>query len=71
MPTPDTILNELKNVPLDKLKDLYSIIHSLQTNTKKSGKTNRKILSFAASFGDISESDFKRIKGLEIANWLK
>jgi hypothetical protein len=58
MPTLNTILNELKNVPVDKLEDLYSIIHSLRTNTKKADKANKEILSFAGSFGDISESDY-------------
>lgn len=38
MPTLDTILKELKNVPVDRLKDLYSIIHSLRANTKKTDK---------------------------------
>lgn len=58
MPTLNAILNELKNVPVDKLEDLYSIIHSLRTNTKKADNANKEILSFAGSFGDISESDY-------------
>ncbi|HET7117558.1 MAG TPA: hypothetical protein VFI29_13765 [Hanamia sp.] len=58
MPTLDTILKELKNVPVDKLEDLYSIIHSLRTNTRKVDKVNQEILSFAGSFGDMSESDY-------------
>lgn len=58
MPTINTILNELKNVPVDKLEDLYSIIHSLRTDIKKTDIKNQEILSFAGSFGDISESDY-------------
>lgn len=58
MPTLNTILKELKNVPLDRLEDLYSIIHSLQVNTKKSEKQSKKILSFAGAFGDMSEKDY-------------
>ncbi len=58
MPTLNTILKELKNVPVDRLEDLYSIIHSLRANTKKSDKTNKKILSFAVSFGDMTEKDY-------------
>jgi hypothetical protein len=58
MPTLNTILSELKNVPVDKLEDLYSIIHSLQTNTKKADKANKEILSFAGSFGDLSKNDY-------------
>ena len=62
MSTLNTILNELKNVPADKLEDLYSIIHSLSANAKKAGKANQEILSFAGSFGDISSdyNDFVR-----------
>lgn len=58
MPTLNTILKELKNVPVDKLEDLYSIIHSLRANTKKPDTTNEKILSFAGSFSDMSETDY-------------
>jgi hypothetical protein len=58
MLTLNTILKELKNVPVDRLEDLYSIIHSLRANTKKSEKTSKKILSFAGSFGDMSASDY-------------
>jgi hypothetical protein len=58
MLTLNTILKELRNVPVDRLEDLYSIIHSLQANTKKSGKTSKKILSFAGSFADMSDKDY-------------
>lgn len=58
MPTLNTILKELKNVPVERLEDLYSIIHSLQANTKKSDKRSKEILSFAGTFGDMSENDY-------------
>lgn len=58
MLTLNTILKELKNVPVDRLEDLYSIIHSLQANTRKSDKTSSQILSFAGSFGDMTENDY-------------
>jgi hypothetical protein len=51
-------MKELKNVPVDRLEDLYSIIHSFRANTKKSNRTSKKILTFAGSFGDMSEKDF-------------
>ncbi|HRQ50398.1 MAG TPA: hypothetical protein PLR74_07680 [Agriterribacter sp.] len=59
MPTLNTILKELKNVPVDRLGDLYSIVHSLRANTKKSGNTAKKILSFAGAFEGMSEKDYK------------
>ena len=58
MPTINAILKELKNVPVDKLEDLYSIIHSLQTNIKKTDTKNQEILSYAGAFGDMSKSDY-------------
>lgn len=58
MLTLNTILKELKNVPVDRLEDLYSIIHSLRANTKKSDKRSKKILSFAGAFGDMSEEGY-------------
>jgi hypothetical protein len=58
MLTLNTILKELKNVPVDRLADLYSIIHSLRANTKKTVKTSKKILAFAGSFNDMSENDY-------------
>lgn len=58
MPTINAILKELKNVPVEKLEDLYSIIQSLRTNSKKTDTKSRKILSYAGSFGDMSKGDY-------------
>lgn len=58
MLTLNTILEELKNVPVNRLKDLYSIIHSLGVDTDKTEKSSNKILSYAGSFGDMSDKDF-------------
>ncbi len=58
MLTLNTILKELKSVPIDRLEDLYYIIHSFQTNAKKSDHISKKILSFAGSFSDMSEEDY-------------
>jgi hypothetical protein len=58
MPTINTILEELKNVPVEKLEDLYSIIHSLRTNIKKTDTKSQEILSYAGTFGDMSKSDY-------------
>lgn len=62
MLTLNTILKELKNVPVDRLEDLYSIIHSLRANTKKSDKRSKRILSFAGSFGDMTETDYNDLR---------
>ena len=59
MLTLNTIIKDLKNVPVDRLEDLYSIIHSLQANNRKSDNRSKKILSFAGSFSDMTDRDFK------------
>lgn len=70
MLTFNTILKELKNVPVDRLEDLYSIIHSLRADTKKSDKNSKNIMSFAGSFGEMSENDYgdflKQTEGIRI-----
>lgn len=58
MLTLKTILKELKNVPVNRLEDVYYVIHSLRANTKKSDSTSKKILSFAGAFGDMTEKDY-------------
>lgn len=58
MPTLNTILKELKNVPVNRLEDLYSIIRSLRANTEKSGEKSKKILSFAGSFADMDDTEY-------------
>lgn len=58
MLTLNTILKELRDVPVNRLEDLYSIIHSLRVDTKKSDVTRRKILSYAGSFEQMSQKDY-------------
>ena len=58
MLTLNTILKELKNIPINRLQDLYSIIHSLKADTVKNEKSAKEILSFAGSFGDMSDNDY-------------
>ncbi len=58
MLTLNTILKELKNIPADRLKDLYSIINSLKANKKKPASNRKKILSFAGCFSDMTEEDY-------------
>lgn len=59
MLTINTILRELKNVPVGKLEDLYSIIRSFGANTKKSASSSKEILSFAGSFSDMTNNDYQ------------
>lgn len=56
--TLNTILEELNDVPEDKLSELHNFINSLKISTKKSEKKRKKILSFAGAFNDISQNDY-------------
>lgn len=58
MMTIDTIVKELRDVPVDRLDELYSIIHSFRMNSKGSDKKSKEILSFAGAFADMSEKDY-------------
>ena len=69
MLTYNTILKELKDVPVERLKELYDFIHSLNTKTKKSNNTRKKILSFGGSFSDMTSKDYKEF--VKETNWTK
>lgn len=52
------ILTELKDVPPERLEEVYNVVHSLSTTSKKQPSSAEKILSFAGSFSDIPEDDY-------------
>ncbi|HEY5462276.1 MAG TPA: hypothetical protein VIJ95_03395 [Hanamia sp.] len=56
--TLNTILEELNDVPVDKLGELHIFINSLKINTEKSEKKRKEILSFAGAFNDMSQNDY-------------
>lgn len=59
MLTYNTILEEIKDVPLDKLEDLHAYINTLTTTENKSEILKKKILSFSNTFKDMDEAEFK------------
>lgn len=58
MPTLNNILKEIKDVPVNRLEELYQLIHSLTPKTKSTDAFRKKILSFAGSFSDMSSKDY-------------
>lgn len=58
MLTYNTIIKELKDVPVDRLEELYHFAHSLNPKVKKSASLRKKILSFGGSFSDMSTKDY-------------
>ena len=58
MLTLNNILKEIKDVPLNRLEELYQLIHSLTPKTKPTAALRKKILSFGGAFSDMSSKDY-------------
>ena len=58
MLTLNTILKEIKDVPVNRLEELYEFVHSLTPKTKQTESLRKKILSFGGSFSDLSDKDY-------------
>ena len=57
----NTILKEMKDVPVSRLEELYQFVHSLTPATKATrndAELRKKILSFAGAFSGMSKADF-------------
>jgi hypothetical protein len=53
-----TILDEIKEVPVSRLEELYQFVHSLTPKTKQSEASRKKILSFGGAFRDMSRKNY-------------
>ena len=60
MLTFNTILKEMKDIPVDRLEEVYQLIHSLNPNKKQYAISGlrKKIISFAGVFSDLSSKDY-------------
>lgn len=58
MLTLDNILREIKDVPVNRLEELYQLVHSLTPKTKQTETIRKKILSFGGAFSDLSNEDY-------------
>jgi hypothetical protein len=58
MLTFNTILKEIKDVPVNRLEELYQFVISLTPKAKKSEALRKKILSFGGAFSDMSSKDY-------------
>ncbi|MBP9185947.1 MAG: hypothetical protein KBE91_07790 [Bacteroidia bacterium] len=59
MLTLNNILKEIKDVPVNRLEELYQLIHSLTPKTNKTDNSREKILSFGGAFSDMSDEDYE------------
>jgi hypothetical protein len=58
MLTINTILKEIKEVPVNRLQELYEFVHSLTPKSKKDENLRKKIISFGGAFKDMSNTDY-------------
>ncbi len=58
MLTLNTILKELKDVPVNRLEELYQFVHSLTPKNKQTEGLRKKIISFGGAFSDMSNKDY-------------
>lgn len=58
MSTLNTIIKEMKDIPVHRLEELYQFIQALTPKTKHSDSIRKKILSYGGSFSDMSDSDY-------------
>ena len=54
----NNILKEIKEIPSNRLDELYEFVHSLNPKVKKSDTMRKKILAFAGIFSDMSDKDY-------------
>ena len=59
MITYNAILKEIKEVPIDKLDELYQLICSFTPKKKRKKSSHKEIMSFAGAFSDMSEKDYE------------
>lgn len=58
MLTINTIIKELKDVPVNRLEELYQFVHSMTPKTKQTESLRKKIISFGGAFSDMSNKDY-------------
>lgn len=58
MLTINTILNEINDVPVSRLQELYQFIHTLTPNKIQDETKREKILLYGGVFNDMSSKDY-------------
>ena len=54
----NTIFKEIKDIPSDRLEELYSYIHTLNPKVKKTDNLRKEILSFAGILAAMNKSEY-------------
>lgn len=58
MLTINTILEEIKDVPINRLKKLFQYVSTLKSKTLPTESLRKKILSYGGSFKDLNNKDY-------------
>lgn len=58
MLTINTILKEIKDVPVNRLEELYEFVHALTPSAKQKEASRKKILSFGGAFSDMGKKEY-------------
>nr|MBK9649929.1 hypothetical protein [Bacteroidota bacterium] len=56
--TINAIVKKMKEVPVERLEELYQIVNSLTPTAAKNETVRKKILSFGGTFSDMSNADY-------------
>ncbi len=59
MRTLNAIIKELKDLPPNRLEELYQYVHALNPKKKMDKEIREKIMSFAGSFSDMTDKDYQ------------
>ena len=58
MVTINTIIKEIRNIPGERLNEVYQFIHSLNIHYNINDVKRKKIISFAGLLSDMSDEDY-------------
>lgn len=58
MATLNTILKDIKDIPVTRLEELSQFVHSLTPKSKYNAAMHKKILSFGGIFSDMSGEEY-------------
>jgi hypothetical protein len=58
MLTLNNILKEIKDIPVNRLEEVYEFVHSLTPKTRPADSMRKKILSYGGAFSDMSKKDY-------------
>ena len=49
----------MNDIPVNKLGELYQLVHSMSSSTKPKENLRKKILAFGGAFSDMSNEDYE------------